>query len=527
MLSGRIINSNIGETSIRKSVTRGTPQGGVLSPLLWLLVINEILKEFDQLRIKTVAYADDVVIMITGKFPQTLSELMQGALVKLSRWAHNNGLGVNPSKTELVLFTNKRKVKPFTLPTLDGVALKLSLEAKYLDIILDHQLTWKRNVEERAKRGLIALYSCKNSIGKSWGLKPQVIHWIFTAIVRPILTYGSLVWWNALSKTSLLHKINTVQRAASLLITGAMKSTPQAALNVLLDLHPMNLVVQDLAAKSALRLKEISSWRNFDYGHAVILRRSGLSVGLEVINDYISPQLHFDDIEVRIPDREAWTHNSSPLPGIEVYTDGSKMEGGTGAGVYSDTLNLRISYKLSENCSVFQAEIFAVTKAAELIKNMEGDIAGPVTIYVDSQAALKSLRSHSIKSAAALHCRKALEALRSIVTLCWVPGHCDIEGNEKADEMARRGSESNDIEFDNSIKPPLCHFMRLLEQAYREKAGQIWNNEPGCKVSKAIWPNLSKRKTTSLLSMRKPDLKLMVGTYNIINPTAAGSFVPD
>lgn len=33
MLSNRIINSSIGDVSIRKSLTRRTPHGGVLSPL--------------------------------------------------------------------------------------------------------------------------------------------------------------------------------------------------------------------------------------------------------------------------------------------------------------------------------------------------------------------------------------------------------------------------------------------------------------------------------------------------------------
>ncbi|XP_058982786.1 uncharacterized protein LOC131804232 isoform X1 [Musca domestica] len=155
MLSSRIINSSIGEIYIRKSVTRGTPQGGVLSPLLWLLVINNIIMDLEVTGTKVVAYADDVVLLIAGKFVQTISDLMQGALVTLSRWARRNGLGVNPSKTELVIFTKRRKYPTFTPPKLDGVRLNLSLEAKYLGTILDHRLSWKRNTEERAKRGSV------------------------------------------------------------------------------------------------------------------------------------------------------------------------------------------------------------------------------------------------------------------------------------------------------------------------------------------------------------------------------------
>ena len=46
-----------------KRVVRGTPQGEVLSPLLWLLAINIMLKLFDGKASKLIAYADDVAII--------------------------------------------------------------------------------------------------------------------------------------------------------------------------------------------------------------------------------------------------------------------------------------------------------------------------------------------------------------------------------------------------------------------------------------------------------------------------------
>ena len=33
--------------------------------------------------------------------------------------------------------------------------------------------------------------------------------------------------------------------------------------------------------------------------------------------------------------------------------------------------------------------------------------------------------------------------ISNMVTLLWVPTHCDIPGNEKADELANQGSEMN------------------------------------------------------------------------------------
>ncbi|WP_333765253.1 RNA-directed DNA polymerase, partial [Streptomyces sp. IBSBF 2390] len=87
MLSNRKVMSTLGGATITKRATRGTPQGGVISPLLWLLVVNTILLDLHDSGVKTVAYADDVVILARGKFPNPLSELTDNALRKLSDWA--------------------------------------------------------------------------------------------------------------------------------------------------------------------------------------------------------------------------------------------------------------------------------------------------------------------------------------------------------------------------------------------------------------------------------------------------------
>ena len=514
MLESRIINSSLGESSVRKSVNRGTPQGGVLSPLLWLLVINEILMKFNHLRIKAVAYDDDVVLLVGGKFITTISDILEGALSTLSNWACTKGLGVNPTKTELVLFTRKYKIPSFRLPSLGGVTLTLSDEAKYLGTVLDRKLLWNRNVEERSKKGLMALYSCKNSIGKSWGLRPGIIHWLYTTIVLPILTYGCLVWWQGVNKKKLLTRLSLVQRSASILITGALRSTPQAALNAILNLQPLDILIKFQAARCALRLRETDALKSLNYGHASILNITpiyDLSRGDSHISDYIPPHRVFNDIKVEFPSRESWTNGSLPLPGLSIFTDGSKMEEGTGAGVYCRELGIRNSYKLNNDCSVFQAEILAITKAAEIVKALNTDFTGPVTIYVDSQAALKAVKSHTINSKAVHDCKTALNDIRQIVGLCWVPGHNDIEGNEIADELARGGSQSSSLLIERSVKPPISYFIGRIRAFYCEVVGNRWLREPACRISKSIWPEFSHKRTSSLLDHNKREIKIVVG----------------
>jgi len=129
MLTSRVVYSTMGSAHSTRNVSRGTPQGGVLSPLLWVIMVNKLLSLQEEAGTKVVAYADEVVILLQGKFPQTLCNLMEGVLSTLSRWTAVCRLGVSPEKTELVLFTRKYKIPNLTLPKLHQMRLTLSNQA--------------------------------------------------------------------------------------------------------------------------------------------------------------------------------------------------------------------------------------------------------------------------------------------------------------------------------------------------------------------------------------------------------------
>jgi len=76
MLTSRVVYSTMRSAHSTRNVSRGTPQGGVLSPLLWVLVVNKLVSLLEEAGTIMVAYADDVVILLQGKFPQTLGNLM-------------------------------------------------------------------------------------------------------------------------------------------------------------------------------------------------------------------------------------------------------------------------------------------------------------------------------------------------------------------------------------------------------------------------------------------------------------------
>ncbi len=97
--------------SVEARVVKGCTQGGVLSLLLWCKVVDRLLLKLNALGYTAKAYADDLAIVIRGKHLNTVAYLMQKSLKVVDSWCKTKGLSVNSEKTEVLLFTRKRKLK--------------------------------------------------------------------------------------------------------------------------------------------------------------------------------------------------------------------------------------------------------------------------------------------------------------------------------------------------------------------------------------------------------------------------------
>jgi len=103
-----------------------------------------------------------------------------------------------------------------------------------MGVILDSRLTWREHVDVKVRKAQNLLWTCRRAYGVMWGLGPRVVHWLSVSIVRPTVTYASLVWWPGCQMANAKKKLSKIQRLARLGITGTMPTTPTSAMEALI-----------------------------------------------------------------------------------------------------------------------------------------------------------------------------------------------------------------------------------------------------------------------------------------------------
>jgi hypothetical protein len=222
-LEGRLAAATLSGNSKGVAVSRGCPQGGVLSPLLWCLV-DDLITRLNGGGIYTHGYADDIFLLAVEKLPDAVSGLIQWALRTVEMWCDVVGLLVHPDQPGLVVFTRRRKLPRFTEQHFfcgGGVTLCRPVSFKYLWVVLDSRLTWIEHMDVKVRKAQNLLWSCRRVCGSTWALRPKVVHWLGFSIIRPSISFASLVWWPGCPTVNAKKRLSRVQRSACLGIYGS------------------------------------------------------------------------------------------------------------------------------------------------------------------------------------------------------------------------------------------------------------------------------------------------------------------
>jgi hypothetical protein len=120
---------------------------------------------------------------------------MQDALNVVVKWAVKEDVNISPHKTAIVAFTNRKKIEDLGPLTLHGKELKMLGEVKYLGVTLDSRLTWNQHLQKIIRKAQTTIAVVRRMCGKKWGLRPNMMYWLYTRVIRPSIFHAALAWW--------------------------------------------------------------------------------------------------------------------------------------------------------------------------------------------------------------------------------------------------------------------------------------------------------------------------------------------
>jgi len=133
---------------------------------------------------------------------------------------------------------------------------------------------------------------------------------------------------------------------------------------------------------------------------------------------------------------------------INIYTDGSKTKNGSGTGVaiYENKELIHTeSHRLNNEAIVYQAELFGIFRANNWIHNTN-NISKKYAVFVDNISALKVMNANVSNSKTVQVIWDSNENVKNFdVTYYWIKGHNKNFGNDKADELAKKGTTEPNI----------------------------------------------------------------------------------
>jgi hypothetical protein len=89
-------------------VENGLPQESSLSLTLFLIAINDISK-YIQSPVKTILYADNCSLYLSGSNIKTISSFIQKSIDSIIKWSTETGFIFSPSKCQSILFNQQKK----------------------------------------------------------------------------------------------------------------------------------------------------------------------------------------------------------------------------------------------------------------------------------------------------------------------------------------------------------------------------------------------------------------------------------
>ena len=197
-LSSRVIN-----------LRAGTPQGSCLSPLIYIIAVND-LPTGEHRDVSKFQFADDIAARASGQTGLSAVRKLQRAVDDIEAWCRKWRMMLNGDKSKLVIISRKELEDEHLCILLFNDVVRPISEAKFLGLEIDQSLSFKGHIQDCAVRAQKRLNILR--ILARGGTDPINLVKLYGVYIRSIFEYGGVSFLHVPDAT--LKPLQVIQNEA-------------------------------------------------------------------------------------------------------------------------------------------------------------------------------------------------------------------------------------------------------------------------------------------------------------------------
>lgn len=236
-----------------KEVKRGCPQGSICGPLVWNLLMEDLLLKLVEEGFGCVAYADDLLGLIEADTRKELEDRGSRLMAVVETWGISVGVRVSEEKTVCMLLKGiLSRGRPPILRMSRG-SVRCVETVRYLGIEMGVRMTFRPHLIKMKAKLIKVVGMFRRVLRKEWGLKRSVMVMLYKGLMTACMMYGVSVWGGILKYGYGRRLIDQCERVILYGCLPVCRTVSTAALQVLMGELPWYLEARRRMLNSLLR----------------------------------------------------------------------------------------------------------------------------------------------------------------------------------------------------------------------------------------------------------------------------------